>query len=290
MADDPSYSFPASRENATEKSQDVHFGVLETSANNLTICSQKISSMSPVNTESLDVRPLQPFEVRTRFPATQPLTRNHLNTISSVASEPPYKRLALSLSLNGSTSGLPSHPETGPLIKLEQPESRAASHSSTTSSLEPLGETFEVPTILLSPGPRHSIAGIPSLSFTNDRSGRIHERPRPSARSISSRALDTSPSSPSSPRIRNRRRTGSGRTRSKSDTTIDPTLLDSASNSIPYASPMSPYSHSHLQPCKDHISPPSSPRFPLLSSVRPSSPLIADVKVSKSRYDPSNQS
>lgn len=233
------------------------------------------------NTFSIDVQPDADYERRAKHPRTSLMTCVTEDSNAACSSEEPSsaRRRSVGFALNDNDSGMPSYPMSGPYMEVDQASSRISSLSSTTSSLEPLGESFEVPTVL-SPGPRHSVAGILSLSATEDRTTSVQGRALPVLGFESFRLLGPSTSSSQTPKEATAVK---GRSRSKSDTTIDPASLHLYSDSSTLGSPRSTYSHFHLHPCDSPSSVFSSGRSPLLSSVRPSSPLIADVKVAKSR-------
>lgn len=235
-------------------------------------------TLASSNTCSIDVQPDADYERRAKHPRTSLMTCVTEHPTATCSSEEPTsaRRRSVGFALNDNESGMPSYPMSGPYIDVDQASSRISSLSSTTSSLEPLGESFEVPTVL-SPGPRHSVAGILSLSATEDRTTSVEGRAPPILGFEGFRLLG--PSTPSS-QTPNEATAVKGRSRSKSDTTIDPACHHVYSESSTLGSPRSTYSHFHLHPCD---SPSSLARSPLLPSVRPSSPLIADVKVAKSR-------
>lgn len=134
--------------------------------------------------------------------------------------------------------------------------SRVTSQSSTTSSLEPLVESFEVLTPF---SPLNSTHPTPSISLL------------PSFESSSSSSSSHSDSKLNSPLTIT---SSSSRQRSKSDT-----LLEPASHHQQQQHPsesISTYSHFHLLS--------SLPSTNLNSPHHLTSPLVADIKVAKSRF------
>lgn len=271
-------SIPASSKAPAKQALDVDSSHAKTSAG-LPKRSDKSSPMSVLEDKSLDVRPLRPFESRTggRQINWSP-TGNTFAINPPLASDHSKKPPALVSSRDHSV------PAIGFLSELEQSGSRAVSSrvvstasTGTTSSLEPLGETFEVPTILLSPGAnvRRSIAEIPSLVVTKEE-GRSHSRTQSNVAVKSPRILDASTSTSTS------KQKGPGRSRSKSDTTMMEPMHrhDMASNSLPFASLMST---NFLPSHAPSLSPIASPRLTQRQPPKPTSPLIADFKVAKSR-------
>lgn len=136
--------------------------------------------------------------------------------------------------------------------------SRVTSQSSTTSSLEPLVESFEVLTPF---SPLNSTHPTPSISLL------------PSFESSSSSSSSHSDSKLNSP-LTITSTSSSSRQRSKSDT-----LLEPASHHQQQQHPsesISTYSHFHLLS--------SLPSTNLNSPHHLTSPLVADIKVAKSRF------
>lgn len=154
---------------------------------------------------------------------------------------------------NDDDDGLESKRLPAVLIEIN---SRVTSQSSTTSSLEPLVESFEVLTPF---SPLNSTHPTPSISLL------------PSFESSSSSSSSHSDSKLNSPLTIT---SSSSRQRSKSDT-----LLEPASHHQQQQHPsesISTYSHFHLLS--------SLPSTNLNSPHHLTSPLVADIKVAKSRF------